>query len=599
MSRNLGFEPMEARRLLAADFVGPVAESTFKVADGTVDAESSDIHARSLIQFGSVQGTVQSSGHLGWFNRYDVFSFRLDHAGDLRIELAGLRANADLYLTNEAGQLVDYSVARSTTTEIIDLSVDAGQYHAWAVGRSFWYTPYQLTVTAEWQPPPQIPGPEQPGQELDTPPLENVAYFGSSREWNINEVGAPESWAAGYTGQGVTVAVIDTGVDLDHPDLRNSLYVNPGEIPGNGIDDDANGLVDDISGYDFAGNDPFPDDRHGHGTHVAGTIAAGNNGYGATGVAPDAKILPIRVLGDNGSGTSFDVAAGIRYAADMGADIINLSLGGGYSQTIESAVRYAESAGSLIVAASGNEYASMPGFPARFSGQYDNVLSVGAFDSAGRTAAFSNRVGASGAVQVDAPGVSVFSTYPGSRYAWMSGTSMAAPHVAAVAALTLSADPSLSASELRNLLVAGVSGSGADSDSLGRAETYRSVALAAAGAEVTGGESAGSDTNGSESGSVRAAGAIPVANDSTKSDAFLSVPRLATNQAFHELYPDLALPGSTPVFDATSDGETLSANSDNEWAAIVRDAKDKSDSQDPESVDFALSDWSGDILETA
>jgi subtilisin family serine protease len=135
------------------------------------------------------------------------------------------------------------------------------------------------------------------------------------------------------------IAVIDTGVDLDHPDLVSSLFVNPGEIAGNNLDDDNNGFVDDVHGYDFANRDANPNDTNGHGTHVAGTIASSKNGVGATGVAPDAKILPIRVLGDDGSGISIDVAAGIRYAAQMGADIINLSLGGQYSSVIDAAIR--------------------------------------------------------------------------------------------------------------------------------------------------------------------------------------------------------------------------------------------------------------------
>ena len=137
--------------------------------------------------------------------------------------------------------------------------------------------------------------------------------------WGLNEVNAPEVWNNGYTGEGVTVAIVDTGIDLDHPDLVSNLWVNPGEIAGNGIDDDGNGFIDDIHGYDFNGNDANPNDFNGHGTHVAGTVASASNSYGSTGVAYDASIMAVQVLSASGSGSMFDVAAGIIYAVDNGA----------------------------------------------------------------------------------------------------------------------------------------------------------------------------------------------------------------------------------------------------------------------------------------
>ena len=205
-----------------------------------------------------------------------------------------------------------------------------------------------------------------------------------------------ESWAQGYTGQGVTVAVVDTGVQLTHPDFVNQIWVNPGEIAGNGIDDDHDGYVDDVNGWDFASNDNNPTDQNGHGTHVAGIIAAANNGFGATGVAPGARIMPVRVLDANGSGTDTAVAAGIRFAAQHGANIINLSLGGSYSSVIYAALQYAQSLNVLVVAAAGNEYAATPSNPSSASATLSNVLSVGAYDSSNRIASFSNHVGNSG-----------------------------------------------------------------------------------------------------------------------------------------------------------------------------------------------------------
>jgi len=308
----------------------------------------------------------------------------------------------------------------------------------------------------------------------------NVPYFGGTRDWNINAINAPESWAQGYLGQGVVVAVVDTGVDWDHSDLVSQIWVNPREISGNGIDDDQNGYVDDIRGWDFVTNDNNPDDGQGHGTHVAGTVAASNNGAGATGVAPNARIMPVRVLGDDGSGSSSAVAAGIRYAAANGADIINLSLGGSLSSAIQSAIQYAQQQNVLVVVAAGNESAAVPSYPARHSATFTNTISVGAYDSSYTLASFSNDVGTSGAVQVDAPGVSIYSTVPNGSYATYSGTSMAAPHVAGLAALALSANSNLTAAQLRTLIVDGTSQAVSGSDSQGGVNAAITVALAVA-----------------------------------------------------------------------------------------------------------------------
>ncbi len=313
-----------------------------------------------------------------------------------------------------------------------------------------------------------------------TTPFPNVAYFGGTREWNLNAINAPESWAQGYRGQGVIVAVIDTGVDWDHTDLASQIWVNPGEIAGNGLDDDQNGYVDDVRGWDFISNDNNPDDGDGHGTHVAGTVAAANNGVGATGVAPNATIMPVRVLGNDGSGSSNGVANGIRYAAANGADIINLSLGGSLSSAIQSAIQYAQQRNVLVVVAAGNESAAVPSYPARHSATLTNTISVGAYSSSYALASFSNDVGTSGAVQVDAPGVSIYNTYLGGTYSTLSGTSMATPHVAGLAALALSANANLTASQLRTLIVDGTTQAVSGSDSQGGVNAAVTVALAAA-----------------------------------------------------------------------------------------------------------------------
>ncbi|MEM0979774.1 MAG: S8 family serine peptidase [Cyanobacteria bacterium P01_H01_bin.58] len=278
----------------------------------------------------------------------------------------------------------------------------------------------------------------------------------------LDRIGAPEVWAGtgdfqGATGAGALVAVIDTGVDKDHIDLAANIWRNPHEIAGDGIDNDGNGYIDDVHGWDFVDEDNDASEAQGtsHGTHVAGTIASVNNGYGQTGVAYDAKILPIRVLGPDG-GYSSDVAAGIRYAAELGADAINLSLNGsGFNQAMYSAIRYATRLGSVVVMAAGNSGKAEPGYPARYANEFG--LAVGAVDAGGNLAGFSNRAGSEAMAYVTAPGISVYSTVPNDRYASYIGTSMATPHVAGAVALLRSYDPSLSVSQIVGLLTSSAS----------------------------------------------------------------------------------------------------------------------------------------------
>jgi Ca2+-binding RTX toxin-like protein len=267
--------------------------------------------------------------------------------------------------------------------------------------------------------------------------------------WGIDRVKAPEVWTQGYTGQGVVVAVIDSGVDYNHPDLAGNIWSNPGEIPNNSIDDDGNGYIDDVRGWDFLWNDNIPMDFNGHGTHVAGTIAAANNGFGVTGVAPNAKIMPIRVLDSQGAAW-YSIASGIRYAADNGADVINLSLGGGYSVAEDAAIQYAIDKGVVVVMSAGNEGSSTPSYPAQLA--TDGGIAVGAIDITGTVPYFSNGAGML-LDYVVAPGVGVSSSTPYNSYETINGTSMAAPHVAGVAALMLSANPNLTPAQVEEIIV--------------------------------------------------------------------------------------------------------------------------------------------------
>ncbi len=292
------------------------------------------------------------------------------------------------------------------------------------------------------------------------PALTNPILGGD--DWGRDLVKAASVWAEGITGQGVTVAVIDTGVDTSHPELQTNIWVNAGEIPGNGIDDDRNGLIDDWQGWDFANGDNDPSDTDGHGTHVAGTIAAARDGVGVTGVAPDAKIMPIRVLSTQPSSTdptgNIALMQGIDYAINNGAKIINLSLSKGYRYDFEfgAALQRANQAGVVVVIASGNEREDEGMIqPAElgYRAMINNLgIAVGAVDRNSQMALFSNPAGRSPGHFVVAPGVDILSSIPGGQYATYRGTSMATPHVAGVAALLLSANPSLTPAQIYRIL---------------------------------------------------------------------------------------------------------------------------------------------------
>src|SRR4051812_43933188 len=193
-------------------------------------------------------------------------------------------------------------------------------------------------------------------------------------------MGAASAWRQ-TTGGDVTVAIVDSGIDLGHPDLIGNLWTNPGEVPGNGVDDDGNGYVDDVHGYDFVDGDATPQDANGHGTHVAGIVAArGGNGIGVSGVAWRARLMAVRVLDAGARGNTTTVAQGIRYAVDNGARIVNLSLAGpSPAGDLEDAVRYAQQRGVLIVVAAGNDGRDLdaaPTYPAAYP--EPNVLGVAA-----------------------------------------------------------------------------------------------------------------------------------------------------------------------------------------------------------------------------
>jgi subtilisin family serine protease len=299
--------------------------------------------------------------------------------------------------------------------------------------------------------------------------------YGGGGTTNTFGSGAEEAWGNNYTGSStVVIGIIDEGIDLNHPDLQQNMWVNPGEVANDGIDNDGNGRIDDVNGWDFFNNDKtIYDGGSGdtHGTHVAGTIGAvGGNGIGVAGVAWNVKMISAKFLGPTGGSITAAIQA-VDYLTDLkvnrGVNIVatnNSWGGGGYSSALHAAIIRAANAGILFVAAAGNSalnndatanypsnYSTLVGVSGTPAADYEAVIAVAATTSTGGLASFSNY----GATQVDigAPGSSILSTLPGNTYGVYSGTSMAAPHVTGAIASYAAAKPNSTAASIREAIL--------------------------------------------------------------------------------------------------------------------------------------------------
>lgn len=389
--------------------------------------------------------TLRINDSVGNIDPADYFKITITSQAIYNFSVSGidpLTSNLSLYASN--GTTLISSVNTPTNNlYTIDKELLTGTYYIKVASSSANDTNYSLTISAKpigiWS---ELTGYGQVNaasalaKATNSLPFPSVANL-NGRQSFLDIVNAPEAWAKGYTGKGVIVAVIDTGLDINHPYFAGKIWNNEKEIAGNGIDDDANGYIDDVNGWNFSGlnNNVFDDNNHG--THVAGIINQ---------VALDAKIMPIKSLNSSGFGGISFIAKGIVYAANNGANVINLSLGGSLPTNILlSAIKYATSKGSVVVMAAGNSGSATPIYPAAYANQYGIAVGAG-------NPSWSSKSGPSILDYVTAPGSGIYSALPNNRWGSKSGTSMSAPIVAGIAALLKSANNSLTPSQIEDLI---------------------------------------------------------------------------------------------------------------------------------------------------
>lgn len=492
---------------------------TVSATAATLPSDQAGNEISTARDLGTLSGTRTFSDFVGLTDLRDFYKFQITETSRFDVRLEGLQSDADLFLIqdlNHDGQvqrdeIKQQSVDPGNASEALSATALAPGQYLILVEQFEGDTTYNLSVSATPTPTPTVPATpagfnyyfgyglvdaaaavaRAVGQPTfaDSPVVASAA---NNNVGDLNLIRAGAVWNQGYTGEGIVVAVLDTGVDYNHPDLAANLWHNTGEIPNNGMDDDRNGYVDDYLGIDFANSqdvngdgdfldledrvdvDPAPDfaqdgsDSAPHGTHVAGVIASVRNGaitsngdrIDVTGIAYNAKIMPVRVIENSRTTDEFDLklAAGIRYAVANGARVINLSLGTENRPLprTQAALGEARNAGVVVVAmASGNQRSTgsvEPGFPARYAVEGLGVA-VGAVGRDLRIGDFSNPAGSFPLDFIVAPGVDVLSTVPDNGYDSFSGTSMATPSVAGIIALMLSANPNLTPTQVEDMLV--------------------------------------------------------------------------------------------------------------------------------------------------
>lgn len=332
----------------------------------------------------------------------------------------------------------------------------------------------------------------EPDYPIDTTPLEPSAimpddpYF--SKQWFHSTLNSLAAWSVNEGSNEIIAAVVDTGVDYTHPDLADNMWTNKGEIPNNGKDDDGNGYIDDVYGWNFAvnNNDPRSSLKSPHGSHVAGLIGArGNNHVGVVGVAPKVKLMALKFMDDSGAGLTSNAVKAIDYAIQKKVFLINNSWGSSrFSRTLSDAISRAAVAGILFFTAAGNGNKGIgynidtnPWYPASYP-QW-NVFSVAATTTNDRLTDFSNF--SKNKVDVAAPGYAIYSTVSGINYQMMSGTSMATPIVAGLAVLVKATNPSLDPLQILNIIRESSDKTPTLKDKVragGRVDSYNAVVLA-------------------------------------------------------------------------------------------------------------------------
>jgi len=293
---------------------------------------------------------------------------------------------------------------------------------------------------------------DDPAPQLPPDPVTPSEDPDLNTSWGIGKTGAVNAWTTTVGSKDIIVGIVDTGIDYNHEDLITNVYRNPKEIPDNAIDDDNNGFIDDVIGWDFVHNDHLPYDDHMHGTHVAGTIGAtGNNGIGVSGINQVVTLLSAKAFDASGSGAVETAIKAIEYVTAQGAKVINNSWGDSeFSQALEDILAAVTKKGVTVVCAAGNE-TNNNDKKAMYPANSASVISVAATTKADKLAFFSNY--GKKTVHLAAPGAEIYSTVPGNKYDHLDGTSMASPHVAGAAALLLSLKPTLTPQEIKTVLM--------------------------------------------------------------------------------------------------------------------------------------------------